>query len=122
MNKEEYGAVLWIWFVHAAIAGLLSAPVVFFGRNRVHWQAWELLVLIVPFVVWCLLFFSSLSDGKSMGNLAEPIYFALAVPVVALARVVIGSRAPEHVSAGILIALMCVVAACVFFFVPSLPE
>lgn len=120
---KEFGAVLWIWLVHAAIAALLSAPVVFLGRKRVHWHAWELLTLIAPFIVWCLLMFSPLSTAKkSMANLGEPFYFALAVPVVALARVAIGSQVSEDISAGILMAVMCGVAASVFFLVPSLPE
>ena len=119
---EEFGAILLIWLVHAIIAAVLSAPIVFFGRKRVHWRFWELLVLILPFIVWYLLMFSELAIGKSIANLGEPVFFALAVPVAALARVVISSRVPERLCAASLIATVCVVAASVFFIVPSLPE
>ena len=119
---EEFRAMLFIWLVHAIIAAVLSAPIVFFGRKRVHWHFWELLVLILPYTVWCLLFFSELARGKSMANFAEPFIFALAVPVAALVRVAISSRVPQRLCAGVLIATMCVVAAGVFFIVPPLPE
>ena len=115
--------MLLIWAMHAAIAGVLSAPVVFFGRNRVHWRYWELLVLVLPFVVWTVLMSSELSTGrKSLANLGEPFYIAVAVPVIALVRVAIGTRIPERACAGALIALMSIIAGGVFFLVPPLPE
>ena len=119
---EEFGAMLWIWFVHAAIATVLSAPIVFFGRKRVHWRSWELLALVLPFIVWSLLMFSDLSTGKSLANLGEPFYFSFAVPVAALVRVAVGTRIAERTFAGCLIAALCVVAVGVFFIVPPLPE
>jgi len=67
--------------------------------------------------------FSELSTGKKcLSNLAEPFAFALAVPVAAFVRVALGSRVPEKICAGILIASVCVVAAGVFFVMPPLPE
>lgn len=119
---EEFGAILSIWFVHAVIAAVPSAPIVYFGRHRVHWRAWELLVLVVPFAVWWLLMSSELSLGKSLANLGEPFYFAVAVPVATVVRVAIGSRVDERTSAGVLIAGVCVVAVAAFFIVPPLPE
>ena len=120
---EEFGAILLIWMVHTGIAGMPSAPIVLLGRKRVHWHVWELLVLVFPFVVWTVLMFSNLSPGrKSLANLGEPFYFALAVPAAATVRVAVGSRVPERLIAGGLIAVMCIVAIGVFFLVPALPE
>jgi hypothetical protein len=120
---EVLGAMLLIWMVHAVIAAIPSAPIVFFGRKRVRWRFWELLVLVLPFIVWCLLMFSELSTGrKSLSNLGEPVCFALAVPVAALVRVAVASRIPERPCAAVLIAMACMVAAGVFFVVPPLPE
>jgi len=118
----EFIATLWIWLIHAVIAGVLSAPVVFFGREKVDWRYWELLVLILPFGVWCLLMFSNLSTGKSLANLSEPFYFAFAVPVAAIVRLAVGSQIPQQLCAAFLVAAICVVAAGVFFIVPPLPE
>ena len=120
---EEFGAMLWIWLVHAVVASVLSAPIIFVARKRVHWRAWEALVLILPFLIWCLLMFSDLSTGKkTLANLGEPFYFALAVPVAAIIRATSGSRVPERVCAVSLIVLVSVIAAVVFFIVPPLPE
>jgi hypothetical protein len=116
-------ALLVIWGMHAVFSGVLSAPIVFLGRWRVHWQIWELLVFVIPFVVWCILMFSDLSTGrKSLSNLVEPFYFALAIPVVALVRVAIGTHLSEQACAAGLIALVCVISAATFFLVPVLPE
>lgn len=115
--------MLLIWLLHVVIAGVFTAPIVFLGRKRVRWQAWESVVFVLPFAVWAVLMFSDLSIGhKSLANLGEPFYFAAAVPVAALVRVAIGGRIPEHVSAGGLIALMCMIASGVFLLVPPLPE
>ena len=115
--------MLLIWAMHAGVAVVLSAPIVFFGRKRVHWRPWELLVLILPFMVWAVLMFSELSTGrKSLANLGEPIYIAVAVPVIALVRVAVGARIPDRTCAVGLITVMCVVACGVFFLVPPLPE
>ena len=120
---ELISMMLLIWAIHAGIATVLSAPVVFFGRKRVYWRLGELVVLILPFTVWSVLMCSELAVGrKSLANCVEPFYFAAAVPLAALIRVTVGSRIPEKLSAGILIAAICALAAGVFFMVPSLPE
>lgn len=120
---NELGVMLVVWLVHVGIAALLTAPVVFFGRRRVNWQWWELSAFLVPFAVWALLMLSGLSTGrKSLSNLAEPFYFSVAFPIAAVLRVTMGTRVHEHTSAGGLIFGLCVLAAAVFFVVPSLPE
>jgi hypothetical protein len=120
---QEFGALWFIWLMHAGIAAVLSTPVVFFGRKRVHWQWWELSAFIIPFAVWALLMFSDLSTGrKSLSNLAEPVYFSVAYPLAAAMRIFIGTRVRERASAGGLILGLCVLAAVMFFLVPSLPE
>jgi hypothetical protein len=112
-------AVLVIWLVHTAIALSLSAPILFFGRKRVHWHSWELLAVILPFAVWAILFASPLSVGrKSLVNLVEAVFLSIGVPMAALVRLGISSWLSERVCAGVLIALLCVVAVAIFFAVP----
>jgi hypothetical protein len=120
---EEFGAMALVWVIHAGIAVAVSAPIVFVGRKRVRWQVWELLVLVLPFIVWSGLMASELSTGKkSLANLSEPFYFALAIPVAALVRIAAGPRVPQPLCSGGLIAAMCLLAGAVFFLVPALPE
>lgn len=122
-RMETIGTLFLIWFAHAAIGAVLSAPILFFGRKRVGWARWEWLALIIPFCVWMLLMLSPLSTGrKSLANLGEPVYISFAMPVLALVRVAIGTRITERVYAASFISALCVIAAAVFFMVPFKPE
>jgi len=78
-----------------------------------------LLAVILPFAVWAILFASPLSVGrKSLENLVEAGFLAIGVPMAALVRVAISSWLSEPVCAGVIIALLCVVAVAIFFAVP----
>ena len=115
--------MLWVWLIHAGIAAILSAPVVYFGRKRVHWHWHELLVFVVPFGIWFAL--NGILDfvPKNLSNVViEPVIFGLAVPLAALVRVAIGTRISESASVKSLIGAVSVVAVGVFFMVPCLPE
>lgn len=119
---ETFYTTVVIWLMHAGIATTLSAPIFFFGRKRVHWQWWELSAFVLPFAIWLLFMSSEFSTKKSLANLMEPFYFSLAIPLAALLRVAVGTRISERFCAGVLIAVLCAVAAVVFLVVPSLPE
>lgn len=123
-GMDKIAAILVIWSVHFGIAAVLCAPIVFFGRKRVHWQWWELLAFVLPFGVWLLLTASPLSIGrKGIGNLVEPFYLALGVPVAAMVRLGVGqrpSRKGRVLVITVLIGVLCIAAAAVFFIVPPL--
>ncbi len=117
----EWMAMLWIWGVHSVIGAVLSSPVVFLGRKRVHWGRLELLAFLLPFAVWAALMNES-STGKSLGNLGEPFLFAVAIPVAAMVRVIVGAHVEEKVMSIILVASLCLCAAGVYWLTPALPE
>ena len=120
---ELFSSLIFVWSVHAVIATVLSAPIVFFGRRRVHWRWWELSALVLPFAVWSFFMLSDLATGrKSIANVGEPYFFSFAIPLAALVRVWLGTRFDERLSSAVLIGTLCAVAASVFVFVPSLPE
>jgi hypothetical protein len=120
---ETLGTIILIWSAHAVIGSALASPILFFGRKRIGWANWELLALILPFCVWVVLMLSPLSTGrKSLANLGEPVYISFAMPVLALLRVAVGRRLSETVYAASFITVLCVIAATVFFMVPSKPE
>lgn len=114
--------LLLIWLIPTGIAGVVSLPIVALGRRRVHWRPWELLALVLPFGVWFALpyCFPQPSTAKGWGNLAEPFYFSIGIPVAALLRVAIGKSVNESACAAGLIAVLCVVAAIVHFVTPNL--
>jgi hypothetical protein len=111
----------WIWLYHTAIGASLSAPVIFFGRKRVHWSLLDLLAFFIPFGAWVSLM--KVSDaGKGLANLAEPFFFSFAIPVAALVRVIVGARVKERACTIGLVALLSLVAAGVYRWTPILPE
>jgi hypothetical protein len=116
-------AIGFAWILQTIVAAVPTAPVVFFARRRVHWNAWELLAFVLPFLVWTLLMFSDLSTGrKSLSNLIEPAILGIAICIAAIVRASSGSRFPESRLAWALIVGLCIIAAGIFFLVPFLPE
>lgn len=114
-------AILWIWTVHALIGSLLSAPIVLLGRRQVHWECLDLLALLLPFATRVALTNHS-SVGKSLGNLAEPMFLSLAFPIAALLRVGLSARINQRLCSISLVALLCITSAAVYRLTPSLPE
>ncbi len=113
--------VILIWAMHAGAAAILSLPIVLVGWKRVHWYYWELLAFILPFAVWWAI--SSLGHlPKGLGNLIEPMYVSLVVPLGALVRVMGGRgiESDEKVLAAILLGGMCVVSGLVYVVTPQI--
>jgi hypothetical protein len=113
--------LLIIWGIPTGIAALLSLPVILLGRHRVSWRLWELLALVLPFCVW-------ISSGlvlshwktKGWGNMIEPCFFSIGIPVAAIVRVVVGRKFNETVFSIILIGFLCLVAVIVALVTPDL--
>jgi hypothetical protein len=121
MGPGKWLGMFWIWVVHTAIGAGLSAPVVYVGRDRVHWGVVDLLSFVLPFAVWTSLLFAW-PAGKSLANLAEPFVFSVAIPAAASVRVVVGRRFEERTVSTVLVALLCLAAGGVYWLMPSLPE
>ena len=120
---ETASTLFLIWSVHAVVGAALAAPILYFGRKRAGWANWEVLALVIPFCLWMVLMLSPLASGrKSLANLGEPIYISFAMPVLALLRLAIGRRLSERAYAVGVIAVLCVIAATIFFMVPFKPE
>ncbi len=116
-------AFIIVWLAHALIALALALPIARSGRTRVRWKPWELLAVVIPFLVWIAFMTSALGNGrKSLSNLIESVFLSFMVPLAALVRIRMGSRVSENAIAGILIAGLCVLAAGVFWLTPALPE
>ena len=111
------------WLIQASIALVLSAPVIYFSRKRIHWRRSELAVLIIPFLVWLVLGGVIGFLPKSLANaFIEPVIISITVPMVALIRVAVGTRISEKMCSASLIGVVTVVAVSVYFIVPCLPE
>lgn len=102
---------------------IVTVPIIAMGRRRVDWRFWECSGLVLPFACWGVLMDLAVADlPKSLANVAEPLYFAPAVPIAAMIRILLGRRFPQPVVAGILIALACAAAIAMYFLCPPLPE
>jgi hypothetical protein len=121
IRGPEWMGMLWLWCIHLGIGAVLSAPVVVWGIGRVHWSLLDLLAFLLPFALWFALS-QHFPIGKSLANFAEPLYFSFAIPVAALARIVVGARVPERACSVALVVLLCFVASGVYVWTPALPE
>jgi hypothetical protein len=115
------GEYLGLWCLHAIIAAVLSSPVLYFGRHRAKWQAYELLALVLPFLVWAVCI-TAYSQGKSIANLGECFLISIAIPIAALLRVAMGHRKKQWANSAAIILGLCIVAISIYLFTPSLPE
>jgi hypothetical protein len=120
--ESRLALYLQLWLIHALIALVLAAPIVWFGRHRADWQWWELFAVVFPFSLWAGLMISDFAVGKSLANVGECIYLSMAVPVAALLRLGFGVTRHRRAYSAFVIALLCVAAVGVFFLTPSLPE
>jgi hypothetical protein len=117
----EWMGMLTIWSIHCVIGAVLSAPIVILGGKRVHWGLLDLLAFLLPFAVWGTLMNVS-SNGKSSANLGEPFYFGFAIPLAALARVILGAHVKQRACSISLVVILILVATGVYWWTPSLPE
>jgi hypothetical protein len=115
------GLIANLWFMHAFVATLLTAPAVFIARSRVNWRAWELLALVLPFCCWLALLVYG-NSPKSLSNISEVFLLSFAIFIAGLVRVAMARRFPQTlVAAGLLLAL-CATATGIYFLTPLLPE
>jgi hypothetical protein len=120
-RTPEFIGLVWVWFLHFTIAAIISAPIVYFGRTRVQWSGLDVLMLILPFAVWIALMNLS-SEGKSIANLIEPVFFSFAIPLAVLARLTVGNHLNQRACSISLVGFLCLIAFCVYLWSPSLPE
>ncbi len=114
--------MLRIWGVHVMIGAFLSTTFVLLGRNRAEWNFLDLLAFLLPFATWHALGSIFSFEGKTLGNLAEPIYLSFGIPVAAAIRVVAGPRADKRLMSLSLVALLCLTATGIYLWTPALPE
>jgi hypothetical protein len=111
-----------LWALQAVIALVLSAPLVFLGRKRVHWKLWEMSALVCPYATWLVLFLSRLVPSYELNAIGDSLLIGLSVPVAAVLRVVIGARFAEERLAIALLCALCFVAAGIYFMPHEVPH
>ncbi|MBC7816245.1 MAG: hypothetical protein IAG10_05035 [Planctomycetaceae bacterium] len=62
------------------------------------------------------------SQPKSMANFVESFYLAVAIPVAAFGRVLLGNGEKQFAQSWRLLLMLCGIAVALYFLVPTLPE
>jgi hypothetical protein len=103
------------------IACVPLAFIVPLSRKRVRWQVWELAGLIFPYGIFAALMFSRL-EPKNPLNFFDSVSVSFAIPIAALVRVGVGSGIGERLCAALLVCVLCIAAAAVYFTVPCVHD
>lgn len=110
------------WLFHVGVSAVIVSPVVLLTRKRVHWHAWELLALVLPFSLWMTLMIRN-DSAKTLSNLVvEPCILSVVLAVGALARAALSRSLSERSAIVGIVAGVCLIAAGIYFAVPALPE
>jgi hypothetical protein len=119
---DELCSSIGLWGVFLLWAGLLSSPLIYFGRHRARWEFFELSVFILPVWSWVICWLIN-DRGKSLSNAAvELSALILSVLCAVLVRIVLGHPAWRWRASAALIGAITVLAVCLWAFVPPLPE
>ena len=112
---------IYLFFLSALVSFLLSLPFIIRFRKIASWEKWELIVFLLPQLVWEKLFFVN-GTGKSLTNLGESL------PVIILIPTAIGIRAllvkgfnNRKLSVSLLIVLSIIAVLC-YLLTPGLSE
>ncbi len=100
---------------------IVSLPIWICGRRRTTWLWSDYGTAVLPFVTWATLLIWDASN-KSLANLGEALWLGCVVPVSAIIRVIAGKRANEWLLSIALLVILCLIAAGLWRFTPSLPE
>lgn len=82
--------ITYLLFLVPASLGVLALWV--HARKVSQWSNWELQVLVLPYLAWCIPWHLDSFGGKSLLNLLEPALVGIAVIVLALVRIKMWNR------------------------------
>ncbi len=75
------------WVFHVIVAGTAIGIVSRLARHRAQFEAWETMILLVPFAFWLGLSAASQTYLKRPENLLlEPVFLALVISAAAILR------------------------------------
>jgi hypothetical protein len=111
----------YLWALFGLMPGVGAIVIVVLGYQRASWRAWELLLFIVPFVIWMSLHPIGTLGVKSLANLIELMWIGGGVIVAALLRLFVNEKR-FRLSPFIIFISLCVAVIVMYYLVPPLPE
>jgi len=111
-----------VWLIHIGIGAILSLPIIIYYKSQHQCYLWELLVFIVPFVVY-FIFQQMDSKAGGMSNfIIESGSLGALIPIAVFLRFILCARFKPAVLTPILIIVLCGAAIALRVFVPGLPD
>lgn len=114
------GFLLILFYAMSAI--VVCLPVIWWSRS-LKWRWWELILPIVPFVLWFGLILVN-GKGKTLSNgVIEPLLLGCAAGLPILFRAGANRSGRQGETAYFLgLAISCTIALVIYFWMPALPE
>jgi hypothetical protein len=118
-----FGSIIGMVIFCIFVTMVLSAPAWWLGKRRNYFHPIEIIVPVIPFLVWYGLGVFLPDRGKTLANLIElPILGAVAILLNYFKLLVFSKRITKLKAAFLVIlALNCIAAACIYFLIPELP-
>ena len=118
----ELFSLIGLWGVFLLWAGLLSGPLIYFGRHRARWELFEpVRVHFSVLELGCML-----RHQRQRKELIKPrcrINHARSLrPVGGVVRVLVGHPAWRWRVSAAMIGVLTLLAVCLWAFIPGLPE
>ena len=111
----------WIWLIHLLPIIIVGIPVWLLARERVKWNKWDFLIVIVPFLVWSALMFTH-NKGKGIGNITEGLLIGCFTPIAPIIRTVVRDKMNQVILSVILLIFLTLLAIGFWAFIPGTIE
>jgi len=104
-------------------ATVVCLPILWWFRS-IGWRWWELVLPILPSLLWCALILFVSEKGKTLSNLVIEPLLSGCFAFLPLAMKVTAARRGWSVEAGYLLGVMVSFASVmsIYFFMPGIPE
>jgi len=113
-------AITYLFFAVPAI--LLALPVWFFGRHRIKWSGFDVLVFVIPWAVWALVFTFGPRDASLSSAIVESVVLGFLSPLALVIRVIGGDKWNPKYSRIIGMAAVSIIGILLWGFVPFIGE
>lgn len=112
---------LWYFCIDYLSPGLIIILISYIiTKNKIKWYPKELLVIVIPFILWFLLLLLNIK-GKTLANVVEARYISYGIGVINVLSIFIFKHdSPKKPTFDILTSSL--LALVIYFVFPMLPE
>lgn len=112
-----------LYFIHLLIPIIVFLFMVYILKKKINWQKYDLIIFIIPFILWFGLFDLSLLKQKSLSNaFIEPVLIGFIVSICMIMRIVLDKHIPKLKLIIFLLFISSFLVTGLYFFTPFLLE